>query len=773
MKMFRKGMSLIIALALVIAMLPAYTVGAAGVDQEFLFGTDITSFVKNTTTTSLVTLDATNKVLTNTLIRAGYMKIAPRPGNNVGSITFVAVPVKINNAGTYQLHFKAYDVQTYSSDAEIFVVKASDVNVTAEKTSLNTFIGTNQDGDGRFNFSTAQEGTYAAVVNNGTPAEMDLEATDYWVVISLDAESLTNNPMILDRTQEPDAVVSYTTMPESNTTNNYVQQWGLSGIKLVAVDNEPADPDVPVVPEEPEVPVEDGAQIVPISAENVYQNIGTSYNKLSVTDGTLSMTDMAMFAYGVQLTGANAPYFAIPFTAEESGTYEIKLKAADATKISADMAIHLVGEPETAPASFTVTPVTFIESYDDFKGRFNFSTATADEYGNVMNGAKTAKINLVKGTKYYLVFIADTESRTNNTWANYLLVPTDTSTVDLATDTYRTRYRQEAHLSGIKLVPVEMPGTAVQDTQVRFQASAYIGGTVSDSTVQAVSMGTPVTVEATANPGYTFAYWKNSAGMVLSTSARETFKVNTNTSVIAVFDAEEADENEIPVYFYNGNGLLLGDTTVAKDTTFEAAKGAAEVPETPTLTGFVFSHWSDKDKDIAIADNATITALTRAVAIYNDAATTYTVKVGETPVAENKKYGDTVTVYGGENFVCWKLGDKVISYEKNYTFDVYGDITLTEVTEGVAEKAPVLVLDKNAGNYFLTYDAADYELIEAGILFGNANASIESYNGYKATAKEGTGQFTAQPHDNSESTVARGYMIFRDDSDSVRVIYAD
>ena len=91
----------------------------------------------------------------------------------------------------------------------------------------------------------------------------------------------------------------------------------------------------------------------------------------------------------------------------------------------------------------------------------------------------------------------------------------------------------------------------------------------------------------------------------------------------------------------------------------------------------------------------------------------------------------------------------------------------------MAEKAPVLVLDKNAGNYFLTYDAADYELIEAGILFGSANASIESYNGYKATAKEGTGQFTAQPHNDSASIVARGYMIFRDDSDSVRVMYAD
>ncbi len=340
-----------------------------------------------------------------------------------------------------------------------------------------------------------------------------------------------------------------------------------------------------------------------------------------------------------------------------------------------------------------------------------------------------------------------------------------TITVTYGEDTY------EATVNVVK--PTVLPEEeAIADTTVNFKASAYEGGSVSDAAVQEVTIGTDVTVTATPNAGYTFAYWKNAAGVVLSTSATETFKVNTNMGVIAVFDKIPTDD-AIPVYFYNGNGLPLGNASVAKNTTFGAAKTAANVPAKPTLTGFEFSHWSDKNANVAIEDTDLITALTRAVAIYEDANTTFTVKNGETTIASNVKYGESVTVNGSENFSCWKLGDKVVSYEKDYTFDVYGNITLTEVTGEAMTKAPVLVLDKVDGNYFLTYDEGDYELIEAGILFGDGNVNIGSTNGYKAAAKRYTGQFTAQPHEGATSaTKARGYLICKS-GDEYKVLYAD
>ena len=313
--------------------------------------------------------------------------------------------------------------------------------------------------------------------------------------------------------------------------------------------------------------------------------------------------------------------------------------------------------------------------------------------------------------------------------------------------------------------PIVLPEEEeITDTKVNFKASAYEGGSVSNANVQEVTMGTDVTVSATANEGYSFAYWKNSAGVVLSTRAEETFKVNTNTAVIAVFDKAPTDD-AIPVYFYNGNGMPLGNTSVAKDTSFGEAKTSANIG-TPSLTGFAFDKWS-------IDDNELITALTRAVALYKDDETkTYTVKNGDTTVASGLKYGESVTVNGSDGFTAWKLGDKVISYDKSFTFDVYGNITLTEVTEAI-EKAPVLVLDKSGDNYFLTYDSGDYELLEAGILFGSEGVTIGSIDGYKATAKKGTGLFTALPHAGATvSTIARGYMICKS-GDEYKVIYAD
>lgn len=331
-------------------------------------------------------------------------------------------------------------------------------------------------------------------------------------------------------------------------------------------------------------------------------------------------------------------------------------------------------------------------------------------------------------------------------------------------------YEESVTVKGAVVLPLE---EEITDTKVNFKATAYEGGSVSDSSVQEVTIGTDVRVTATASAGYTFAYWKNSAGVVLSTSATETFKVSTNMGVIAVFDEIPTDD-AIPVYFYNGNGIPLKETTVAKNTTFADAKDKAEVPEVPTLTGFVFSHWSDENANVAIEDNALITALTRAVAIYKDDANiTFTVNNGDTIVASGLKYGESITVSGSDNFSCWTLGDKVISYEKEYTFDVYSNITLTEATGEDMAKAPVLVLDKVGENYFLTYDEGDYELIEAGILFGSKGVRIGSIDGYKAAAKRHTGQFTAQPHVGAtSSTIARGYMICKHNG-VFKVIYAD
>ncbi len=308
------------------------------------------------------------------------------------------------------------------------------------------------------------------------------------------------------------------------------------------------------------------------------------------------------------------------------------------------------------------------------------------------------------------------------------------------------------------------PGDEVSDTLVSFTfvASDKAAGSVSTKNfpiVGEVAIGTSVEATATANDGYEFAYWRNGAGTVLSTEATAKFKFNTNTAVYAEF-IKLPDENtsEVPVYFYNGNGNLLENKNVAKGTLFGTAKIA-----NPSLTGYKFEGWS-------VEDNATINTLTRAVALFGDSGEKYTVKADGATITSDATYGSEVTVTSNAaDFKAWKLGDKIVSYDKAYTFYVWDDVTLTSVTEG--EEAPVAVLEEVQGKPMLIYSVPENcEIIEAGILFGNG-AEIGSYDS-KAFAKEMTGQFTAQPNGEEDDKTARGYLIFKKNG-VVRVIYAD
>ena len=322
-----------------------------------------------------------------------------------------------------------------------------------------------------------------------------------------------------------------------------------------------------------------------------------------------------------------------------------------------------------------------------------------------------------------------------------------------------------------KNVTVTVPssdGSEAVSKNVSFSIGSEVGGSVSVSgdyeVVDSVPVGTKVTATAIPNDGYSFAYWRNADGSkVISTNATETFAINTNTSVIAVYTKDVTEEDTtVPVFFYNGNGELLESKTIERGVTFESVKIA-----NPSLTGYSFSGWS-------IADSEILDNLIRAVALFEDSSETYTVKVGETPVFTGKKYGEEVTVESdADSFSCWKLGDKVISYDKSFTFTVYGDIILTEVTGEAVEKAPVAVLDTVGGELFLTYSVpAGYTKLEAGILFAKAGKpEVGSFHS-KSAEKTGSGQFTAKPYGDGDG-IARGYIIYRDSYGDTRVVYSD
>ena len=219
----------------------------------------------------------------------------------------------------------------------------------------------------------------------------------------------------------------------------------------------------------------------------------------------------------------------------------------------------------------------------------------------------------------------------------------------------------------------EEPGEEVTDTtvSVAVQSENTEAGTVSWSgeTIDEVEMGTTVTATATAKDGYVFRYWKNAIGQVLSEKAVESFVINTNSAITAVFDKVEEDAATVSVEFFNANGMPFDNKNVNKDTTFaEAIDGVG----TPTYTGFgTFKHWSmyaDKSK---IDDNMLIKKNTRAVAIFNEPTEKYTVSVNGTAKYSDVLYGTEVTVSSDSaDFSYWKLGEEIVSYDKDYEFTV-------------------------------------------------------------------------------------------------------
>lgn len=429
-------------------------------------------------------------------------------------------------------------------------------------------------------------------------------------------------------------------------------------------------------------------------------------------------------------TTAEGRWLALKIKINESGIYSASLSHAKSKSNGGIGAIYLLTESteDIGSALLTATSIGEVSFYNSGEDVPSTSTPLSDV--TIKNGEEG---------EYILVFYA---SKPGNT--GYQMYPntlTLTKKADIVSD-------------------------ETVDTMVSVSVLSEENGTVSVEgdykVIDEVPMGTKITAIATAKVGYTFAYWKNSAGMWLSSNAKETFTINTNTAVIAVYEKiPAAEDTSVPVYFYNGNGSFIESKSVEKGSLFGNVK-----IENPSLTGFAFDKWS-------VLDDTAINALTRAVALYKDSDVTYNVTVNGNVVSSGKKYGESVTVSSvDEDFTCWKLGDDIVSYDKDFEFDVYGDVALTEVCEGATEAYPTVALDIKGEEHFIVYNVpAGYTRIEAGILFGDGNApEIGSFYS-KASEKTGSGQFTAKASGKEENPVALGYLLFKDSEGTVKVIY--
>lgn len=294
-------------------------------------------------------------------------------------------------------------------------------------------------------------------------------------------------------------------------------------------------------------------------------------------------------------------------------------------------------------------------------------------------------------------------------------------------------------------------------------AGKLVSTDITEGEVESIPAGKRISISAIPENGYGFAYWTDSSGNFISGSPELSECFFTNTFLVAVFEKTEEKE-VVGVKFFDGNKNYLGFEEVLSGTSF----ADVEKPANYGLTGYAFEKWSVDNDEI-------INSLINAVALYEEEGISISGSVTVNGnLINNLKYGDKIT-RTVENATAWYRDGNLVGYGDTYTYYVWDETSITS-SVGATGKVPIVYLDDAAnGGYMIEYDAGGFEILEAGIIFGTETHNTVSSCYYKAKVKNAAshGQFTAKKNEkNAEmQTVIRGYVVFRDAENSIRVIY--
>ncbi|MBQ2743164.1 MAG: hypothetical protein IJF32_10220, partial [Oscillospiraceae bacterium] len=370
----------------------------------------------------------------------------------------------------------------------------------------------------------------------------------------------------------------------------------------------------------------------------------------------------------------------------------------------------------------------------------------------VTDGTATIKLKPVKAGASTIKFTA----MKNNTEMLY----TDTKTITVTS----AALDKDAEDIDDKISYIVRAEDSANNSKVKVSDTEY---TVNGTNVGEWTVGESFTATAT---GSDFAYWANGSGAPVSTSPSYTFNPTSNFTLETVY--APATDAAKKVQFWNYNKVFLDEVTATEETLGE------KMPANPTLNGWSFTGWKT-DANTTFDANTLITeAITRVVAQFTKNAAGF--NVGEEIKAYDDTYTDTAAdEKDGTAFSYWTIDGQVASYNKTLSFNVWDTVNVVPVYAGTKTAVPTVVLDKvSADEYFIHYEVpTGYTAVDAGIVFGTSdNVTVDSTDGSKASVKKAgaKGQFTAAPHkDAAANTVARGYVMYRDTNNNLRILYTE
>jgi hypothetical protein len=321
---------------------------------------------------------------------------------------------------------------------------------------------------------------------------------------------------------------------------------------------------------------------------------------------------------------------------------------------------------------------------------------------------------------------------------------------------------------------------------------------------KSVPLGTVCTLEAleTVDDECVFLYWKDQmSGRIYSYERKIRFVASSRMNLRAEF-ADIDDANHFLTYV-NYGGTILQDAKKNRGASYPV--GTVVMPPTDTdLPGFTFKGWSKYPRDVA--DDPSDQVIFPQYDVNDE---TYTVTLTDDSYASGAgdyKNFQTVNLKAeekngsGQSFSYWQdENGTIVSYERNYSFRINYNITLTPVFGEDVTPEPVIRISKiyrDTANAKITFYAersvpAPYTVVTHGILMaygtGVTDNPLIMKNGTEAStlnAKErkaygdsnepcGTFSLAKGAIGNNDPVKARPFVIVADADGAQFVVYGD
>ena len=345
-----------------------------------------------------------------------------------------------------------------------------------------------------------------------------------------------------------------------------------------------------------------------------------------------------------------------------------------------------------------------------------------------------------------------------------------------------------------------------------YQNGTKTGTWSNDFTNNNYARGTYFTVTAKPNEGYTFLYWINSDGRVLTDSLTYSFYLGDNMKLQACYKSTQGSETETEkhyVIFKDSDGKILWSGDVSMDQAEGNDKyGLVNVPQHGIFNGVTFKNWRDASGNVLSTEETGSIKVTEDMIIYAEyeAISGLTLTVDGVQSDKTYTYGSLVTATAeeskdGKYFSGWYVGDKLVSDKREYSFRITENTAIEAKYDGedVITQQPLLNMTMSErttlsnGYQTVVMNVSwsvpeGYEFVDAGIVrtltdaykdkltLSDVDNTNVKKNPTKLTTADGTMVYTLtlSTASVSKNVYAKGYMTYKNTSTGeVNTLYTD